>query len=134
MPKSNASSSVAIPSPSSLSHFPTSFIPNFGEAGKLDGTNYPIWKVKIRSHLVARRLWNLTTGVEEKPADEKDSKREQCEQWMKENNIKGEHIFVTHEEWKFLSAKFQFAATPFSTAVDKKGKLTTQKVLDKKYN
>ena len=66
-------------------------------------------------------------------ADEKDSKREQCEQWMKENNIKGEHIFVTHDEWKFLSAKFQFAATPFGTAVDKKGKLTTQKVLDSKY-
>ena len=67
-------------------------------------------------------------------ADEKDTNREQAERWMQENNIKGEHIFVTHEEWKFLSAKFQFAATPFGTAVDKKGKLTTQKVLDKKYD
>lgn len=66
-------------------------------------------------------------------ADEKDSDPEKCEQWMKENNIKGEHIFVTHEEWKFLSAKFQFAATPFETAVNNNGKLTTQSVLNKKY-
>ena len=46
---------------------------------------------------------------------------------MKENDIKGEHIFVTHEEWKHLATKFQIAAIPFATAVDKDGKLTLVK-------
>ena len=50
---------------------------------------------------------------------------------MKENDIKGEHIFVTHEEWKHLATKFQIAAIPFATAVDKDGKLTKMQELDK---
>lgn len=57
--------------------------------------------------------------------DETDRPREMAEQWLKENNIKGEHIFVTHEEWKHLATKFQFSAIPFATAVDKDGNLTT---------
>jgi uncharacterized HAD superfamily protein len=62
---------------------------------------------------------------------EKDSPREYTEQWLTKNNIKGEHIFVTHEEWKHLATKFQIAAIPFATAVDKDGKLTKMQELDK---
>lgn len=65
--------------------------------------------------------------------DETDRPREMAEQWLQENNIKGEHIFVTHEEWKHLATKFQFSAIPFATAVDKDGNLTTQKALDNAY-
>lgn len=65
--------------------------------------------------------------------DETDRPREMAEQWLTENNIKGEHIFVTHEEWKHLATKFQFSAIPFATAVDKDGNLTTQKVLNDTY-
>lgn len=63
--------------------------------------------------------------------DEKVSPRDQSERWMKENNIKGEHIYVTHEEWKLLSAKFQFSAIPFQTAFDKDGNVVTRQYLDK---
>ena len=64
-------------------------------------------------------------------ADETDRPIEMAEQWMKENDIKGEHIFVTHEEWKHLATKFQIDAIPFATAVDKDGKLTKMQELDK---
>ena len=51
---------VTLPSPPPLF---SSFIPNFRELGKLDGANYPLWKVKIRSHLVAWKLqWHVTNG------------------------------------------------------------------------
>ena len=63
--------------------------------------------------------------------DETDRPREVAEHWLQENNIKGEHIYVTHEEWKHLSTKFQFSAIPFATAVDKDGNLTTQHELNK---
>ena len=53
--------------------------------------------------------------------DERESPREYAEQWMQENNIKGEHIFVSHEEWQLLSQKFQFMAVPFQIAFDKDG-------------
>ena len=66
-------------------------------------------------------------------ADEADRPIAVAEQWMKENNIKGEHIFVSHEEWKHLAAKFQFSAIPFAAFVDKDGKLTTAKELDREY-
>ena len=70
--KLEASTTPAIPS--SSSHIPSSFIPNFSETGKLDGMNYPIWKVKIRSHLVAWKLWRHTTGADPKPEDVLDTK------------------------------------------------------------
>ena len=34
---------------------------------------------------------------------------------------KGEHIYVTHNEWNLLAAKFNFYAIPFSIGVDKDG-------------
>ena len=65
--------------------------------------------------------------------DEKDSPRNISEQWMHENNIKGEHIYVTHEEWKQLSVKFQFTAIPFNLALDKDGNFVTREYLNSLY-
>ena len=55
--------------------------------------------------------------------DEKESPRERTEKWLNENNIKGEHIFLKHEEWLLLNAKLQFNATPFSIVVDSAGNI-----------
>ena len=63
--------------------------------------------------------------------DEKDSPRDISERWMQENNIKGEHIYVTHEEWKHLSVKFQFSAIPFNIGVDQDGNIVTQETLNR---
>ena len=62
--------------------------------------------------------------------DERDSPREDAEQWMQKNNIKGEHIFVTHEEWQLLCQKFQFSAVPFQIAFDKDGNLVKKEYLN----
>eukprot|EP00249_Psilotum_nudum_P025147 c29390_g1_i1 orf=407-4477(+) len=43
-------------------------LPIFTESGKLDGSNYPLWKVKIRSHFVASKLWTVVNGKEAKPS------------------------------------------------------------------
>lgn len=37
---------------------------NFGDTGKLDDTNYLLWKMKVKSHLVLRESWEIATGVE----------------------------------------------------------------------
>ena len=62
--------------------------------------------------------------------DEKESPRESAEQWMQDNHIKGEHIYVTHEEWQYLSTKFQFNAIPFGLALDQEGNFVTHKELN----
>ena len=54
-----------------------------------------------------------------------DSPREHTEQWLTKNNIKGEHIYVTHNEWNLLAAKFNFYAIPFSIGVDKDGNIVS---------
>ena len=62
--------------------------------------------------------------------DEKDGPRERAEKWMMENNIRGEHIFVTHEEWQLLSAKFQFNAIPFKIGVAPDGSIITREAVN----
>lgn len=57
--------------------------------------------------------------------DEKESPRESTEKWLTANNIKGEHIYVSHEEWALLAEKFNIYAPPFSTGVDKDGNIVT---------
>lgn len=56
--------------------------------------------------------------------NEKDSPREQAEDFLQKNNICGEHIFVTADEWNHLSQKFQFVGIPFHVVVDKYGNIT----------
>lgn len=54
-----------------------------------------------------------------------DDDPEKCNKWMDENNIKGEHIFITRSEWSYLQEKFNFSSIPFHVLVDKSGKVRT---------
>ena len=48
---------------------------------------------------------------------------EKCNKWMEENNIKGEHVFISRKEWSHLAEKFSFNGIPFHVYVDKQGKI-----------
>ena len=48
---------------------------------------------------------------------------EKCNKWMEENNIKGEHVFISRKEWSHLKEKFSFNGIPFHVYVDKQGKI-----------
>ena len=48
---------------------------------------------------------------------------EKCNKWMEENNIKGEHVFISRKEWSHLQEKFSFNGIPFHVYVDKQGKI-----------
>ena len=61
--------------------------------------------------------------------DEKTSPRDYAEKWMTENQIKGEHIYLRHEEWLLLCDKFQFNAIPFNIAADKDGNIVSRQVI-----
>lgn len=63
--------------------------------------------------------------------DEKTSPRDRTEKWLTENGIKGEHIYVPHEDWQLLCAKFQFNGTPFYIGIDKDGNITTYDAVNK---
>lgn len=52
-----------------------------------------------------------------------DSPRESAEAWMKENNIQGEHIYISPDDWAYLQAHFQFSGIPFALILNKKGRL-----------
>lgn len=57
--------------------------------------------------------------------NEKNSPRDLSEAFMKRNNIKGEHIYLTNDEWNFLAKKFQIIGIPFCVLVDRKGNIVT---------
>lgn len=42
-------------------------IPYFGDRQELDGTNYPLWKMKVRSNLVLWESWEIVRGIEVMP-------------------------------------------------------------------
>lgn len=48
---------------------------------------------------------------------------EKCKPWLDENNIKGEHIFITNAEWSQMQEKFNFSGIPFHVLVDKTGRV-----------
>lgn len=50
-------------------------------------------------------------------------KEEDCRSFLEPNNIKGEHIFITRNEWNHLQDKFNFNGIPFAVYVDDKGKI-----------
>lgn len=52
-----------------------------------------------------------------------DTPREKGEQWMEENNIKGEHIFVSKSEWAMLTAMLNFTGIPHAALCGPDGKL-----------
>ncbi|MDE6637459.1 MAG: TlpA family protein disulfide reductase, partial [Muribaculaceae bacterium] len=46
---------------------------------------------------------------------------ETCKTWLKKQNIKGEHIFVSANDWKRLSQQFNFNKIPFGVLIGKDG-------------
>jgi hypothetical protein len=42
---------------------------------------------------------------------------------MNDNNIKGEHIYVTRNEWNLLMDMFNFNAIPHAALIGKDGKV-----------
>lgn len=52
-----------------------------------------------------------------------ENQKPAAEKWMGENNIKGEHVYVTQNEWKQLEAMINFTAIPRGALVNKNGKL-----------
>lgn len=52
-----------------------------------------------------------------------ENEKPSAEKWMDENNIKGEHVYVTQNEWKQLEAMINFTAIPRGALVNKNGKL-----------
>ncbi len=46
-----------------------------------------------------------------------------CKNWLKKEEIKGEHIFVSGDEWKLLSGLFNFSGIPFGVLISKDGKI-----------
>lgn len=69
--------------------------------------------------------------IVEEMADEKvkflyittEVQKESAEKWMGENNIKGEHVYVTSSEWTQLETMINFHAIPRGALVSKDGKL-----------
>lgn len=49
--------------------------------------------------------------------------RQDAEQFLHQNNIHGEHIFLTPDEWNYLSAKFSFSSIPFQIIIDRQGNI-----------
>lgn len=49
--------------------------------------------------------------------------KEDAEKWMNDNNIKGEHIYVTRNEWNLLMDMFNFNAIPHAALIGKDGKV-----------
>ena len=60
--------------------------------------------------------------------NEKDSPREPSEKFLTDNNIQGEHIFLSSDEWNLLTNKFQFNAIPFTLLTDRNGNIVEKNV------
>lgn len=57
--------------------------------------------------------------------EEKTSPRKLAEQWMKEQSIKGEHIYLTVDEWNRLAQMFEISGIPHAVLVGRDGKVIT---------
>ena len=44
-----------------------------------------------------------------------------AEDWMRKEEIKGEHVFVSSDDWNRLQALFNFSSIPFGAIIDKNG-------------
>ena len=55
-----------------------------------------------------------------------DDQKSSAEKWMTENNIKGEHVYITQTEWKQFETMINFSAIPHGALVSKEGKLIEQ--------
>lgn len=55
-----------------------------------------------------------------------EDQKSAAEKWMTENNIKGEHVYITRNEWKLFETMINFTAIPRGALVSKVGKLIEQ--------
>ena len=55
-----------------------------------------------------------------------DDQKSSAEKWMTENNIKGEHVYITQTEWEQFETMINFSAIPHGALVSKEGKLIEQ--------
>ncbi len=54
-------------------------------------------------------------------SDDEGSRRTSAEEWLAKNNINGEHIFVTNDQWMKLRSVLNFSAIPFCIIVNTDG-------------
>ena len=52
-----------------------------------------------------------------------DDGMEACRKWLSKEDIKGEHIFVSRDDWQRLSGLLNFSAIPFGVLIDKEGNI-----------
>ena len=57
-----------------------------------------------------------------------------AEKWMTENNIKGEHVYITRNEWKQFETMINFTGIPRGALVSKEGKLIEQDFEIRQFN
>ena len=55
--------------------------------------------------------------------DEKYTSRTDAEKWMGENQIHGEHIYISHDEWLLFQQMFNFTDIPYAVLIDQEGKV-----------
>ena len=48
---------------------------------------------------------------------------ETCRKWLRKQDIKGEHIFVSDDDWKRLCQLFNFNQIPFGVLIGKDGQV-----------
>ena len=55
--------------------------------------------------------------------EEAASPREAAEKWMAEKSIKGEHIYISSDDWNRLSHLFEFSGIPHAVLIGRDGKV-----------
>lgn len=52
-----------------------------------------------------------------------DNEMEACKKWLRKEEIEGEHIFVSVDDWTRLGGLFNFSSIPFGVIIDTDGKI-----------
>ena len=63
-----------------------------------------------------------------------EDQKSSAEKWMTENNIKGEHVYITRNEWKQFETMINFTGIPRGALVSKEGKLIEQDFEVRQFN
>ena len=63
-----------------------------------------------------------------------ENQKSSAEKWMTENNIKGEHVYITRNKWKQFETMINFTGIPRGALVSKEGKLIEQDFEIRQFN